>query len=104
MFTGTYLKSFIKIGSVTAEILLTLSFCGGWVRWGWVGLGGVGWGGWCLHNHYIVKPNLVLRLGWGFDNLVKVDLSAQKPVNGPVLRPCQQFCRRCGIVYKSGVK
>ena len=28
---------------------------------------GVGWGG--LHSHYIVKPNLVLRLGWGFDNL-----------------------------------
>ena len=26
---------------------------------------GVGWG---LHSHYIVKPNLVLRLGWGFDN------------------------------------
>ena len=24
-----------------------------------------GW--WGLHSHYIVKPNLVLRLGWGFD-------------------------------------
>ena len=24
---------------------------------------------WGLHSHYIVKPNLVLRLGWGFDNL-----------------------------------
>ena len=36
--------------------MLTLSFCG------WVG--GVGWG---LHSYYIVKPNLVLRLGWGFD-------------------------------------
>ena len=23
---------------------------------------------WGLHSHYIVKPNLVLRLGWGFDN------------------------------------
>ena len=22
-----------------------------------------------LHSHYIVKPNLVFRLGWGFDNL-----------------------------------
>ena len=22
-----------------------------------------------MHSHYIVKPNLVLRLGWGFDNL-----------------------------------
>ena len=21
-----------------------------------------------MHSHYIVKPNLVLRLGWGFDN------------------------------------
>ena len=29
----------------------------------------VGWGGWGLHSHYIVKPNLVLRLGWGFDNI-----------------------------------
>ena len=22
-----------------------------------------------MHSHYIVKPNLVLRLGWGFDNI-----------------------------------
>ena len=52
----------IKIGSVTAEILLTLSFCGGGGGWG-------GWGGlWCFHSHFIVKPNLVLRLGWDFDN------------------------------------
>ena len=28
------IPSFIKIGSVTAEILLTLSFCGGGVGWG----------------------------------------------------------------------
>ena len=36
-----------------------------WVGWGgWDGVGGVGG----LHSHYIVKPNLVLRLGWGFDN------------------------------------
>ena len=21
-----------------------------------------------VHSHFIVKPNLVLRLGWGFDN------------------------------------
>ena len=33
--TGIYLKSFIKIGSVTAEILLTLSLCG----WGGVVVG-----------------------------------------------------------------
>ena len=25
------------------------------------------WGGWGVRSHYIVKPNLVLRLGWGFD-------------------------------------
>ena len=42
------------MGSVTAEILLILSLCGG-----------VGWGG--LQSHFIVKPNLMLRLGWGFD-------------------------------------
>ena len=30
------------------------------------GVGGVGWG---VHSHYIVRPNLVLRLGWGFDNI-----------------------------------
>ena len=28
--------------------------------------------GWGLHSHFIVKPNLVLRFGWGFDNLVKL--------------------------------
>ena len=31
-------------------------------------MGGVGWVGWGVHSHYIFKPNLVLRLGWGFDN------------------------------------
>ena len=25
-------------------------------------------GGGVVHSHFIVKPNLVLRLGWGFDN------------------------------------
>ena len=25
-------------------------------------------GGWVVHSHYIVKPNLVLKLDWGFDN------------------------------------
>ena len=25
-------------------------------------------GGWGLQSHFRVKPNLVLRLGWGFDN------------------------------------
>ena len=28
--------------------------------------GGVGWG---LQSHFHVKPNRLLRLGWGFDNL-----------------------------------
>ena len=54
-----YFLSFIKIGSVTAEILLTLSFCGGVVQ-----------------SHFIVKPNLVLRLGCGFDNFPKYSLSS----------------------------
>ena len=44
---------FIKIGSVTAEILLTLSFCGG--------------GGVCKVI-FVSNPTVVLRLGWGFDN------------------------------------
>ena len=26
-------------------------------------------GGWGLQSHFIVKSNLVLRLGWGFDNI-----------------------------------
>ena len=30
----TYLSSLVKIGSVTAEIMLTLSLCGGWVGGG----------------------------------------------------------------------
>ena len=34
----TYLLIFVENGSVTVEILLTLSFCG---------VGGVGWGGVC---------------------------------------------------------
>ena len=55
-----YIQSFIKIKirSVTAEILLTLSFCG-WVG-GWVGW--VGWGGVCtviiLSNPTFVEVRL----------------------------------------------
>ena len=30
----------------------------------------VGW--WGLQSHFIVKPNLVLRLGWGFDKIGSV--------------------------------
>ena len=41
---------------------------------GWVGV--VGWG---LHSHYVVKPNLVLRLGWGSDkNRFKSVLSVRE--------------------------
>ena len=41
-------------------------------------MGGLGWGS---HSHYVVKPNLVLRLGWGFDNLVdKQDASSNTGV------------------------
>ena len=37
--------------------------------------------GWGLHSHYVVKPNLVLGLGWGFDNLVdKQDASSNTGV------------------------
>ena len=31
MFPGPFVKRLIQIGPVTAEILLTLSLCGGWV-------------------------------------------------------------------------
>ena len=27
--------------------------------------------GWGVHSHYIVKPNLMMTLGWGFDNTLK---------------------------------
>ena len=27
-----------------------------------------------VQSHFIVKPNLVLRLGWGFDNFVRMEL------------------------------
>ena len=37
----------------------------------WVGVGG-------LQSHFIVKPNLVLRLGWGFDNGPKEIFCVQK--------------------------
>ena len=40
MVQGTYLYSLVKIGPLTAEILLTLSFCGGW----WVVVVGGGGG------------------------------------------------------------
>ena len=31
----------------------------------------MGWW-WGVHSHYVVKPNLVLRLGWGFDKYVSL--------------------------------
>ena len=42
MFPGNYILSLIKIGLVTAEILLKLSFCGG---------GGGGWWWWVVVVH-----------------------------------------------------
>ena len=39
----------------------------------------VGGGWWGLQSHFRVKPNLVLRLGWGFDN-------------GAVTESCFFFC------------
>ena len=42
-----------------------LSLCGG----------GVGWG---LQSNFVVKPNLVLRLGWGFDNMYVKSLKTDK--------------------------
>ena len=41
--------------------------------------------GWGLHSHYIVKPNLVLRLGWGFDNILS---ELELP---PLLDPLESF-------------
>ena len=53
MSPGTYLLSFVKIASVTAEILLILSFCGGGV----------------CRVIFFSTPTIVLRLGSGFDNI-----------------------------------
>ena len=36
--------------------------------------------GWSVHSHYIVKPNLVLRLGWGFDNIIYLPPNCQAPL------------------------
>ena len=37
------------------------------------------WVGWVVQSHCIVKPNLVVRLGWGFDNVKdKVKAKAHK--------------------------
>ena len=65
MFPGPYIYSFFKIGSVTAEILLTLSFCGV-----------VGGGGVVRKVIFVSNPTKVLSnwgwvelwLSWGFDN------------------------------------
>ena len=40
---GTHLSSLVKMCSVTADVFLTLSLCGGWV---------------VEQSHFIVKPNL----------------------------------------------
>ena len=57
MFQGTYLYSFIKIGSVTAEILMALSFCSG-----------VGWV--VCKVIFVANPTKAV-LGSGFDNSLK---------------------------------
>ena len=62
--------------------MLTLSFCGG----GWVG----------VQSHFMVKPNLVLRLGWRFDNIIITRISQE-----PDLRPVFKFNLVCfGTVEK----
>ena len=48
MVPGTYVQSFVKIGLVTAEILLTLSLV-----W-WVVVVGGGGGGWRLDSEFSV--------------------------------------------------
>ena len=89
MFTGTYLYSLIKIGSVTAEILLILSLCGV-----------VGWG---VHSHYVVKPNLVLWLGWGFDknmSLKSAWLNSQQTIDMVLLTSTTTFCTGAVIFWR----
>ena len=56
-----------------------LSLCGG---------GGVGGG---VHSHYIVKPNLVLRLGWGFDKISHCHFFIDFLILNPIYLPpnCQ---------------
>ena len=54
----TYLWSLVKIGSVTAEILLTLGLCGGWLV--------------VVYSHFHVKHTLCLvrlRLSCGLDGI-----------------------------------
>ena len=67
---GTYLKKLVKIESVTAEILWTLSLCG----WG-----GVGWFAQsfsCSTSNYS-WVEVTLQLSWGFDNFfgLKIQLT-----------------------------
>ena len=51
----TIVVSLVEIGSVTAEILLTLSLCGGWWWW-WIKV------------IFMSHPTFELRLSWGCDN------------------------------------
>ena len=63
-------------------------------------MGGVGWG---VQSHYRVKPNLVLRLGWGFDNKMvslkyqKVYRSQKIQIQGLILRLTDDL--NIGFVY-----
>ena len=62
-----------------------MSLSGGW---------GGAWGGaWGLQSHFVVTPNLVLRLGWGFDNFSK----KCQCVGGGVLQ--SNFCVRLRLRY-----
>ena len=38
--------------------------------------------GWGVHSHYVVKPNIVLRLGWGFDNIQVPKNLGSEPIFG----------------------
>ena len=38
--------------------------------------------GWGVQSHFIVKPNLVLRLGWGFDNYLEILLKRAHWIQG----------------------
>ena len=63
IFPETYISSFIKIGSVTAEILLTLSLCGGRVGWYAKSFS-------CLTQLKVMLGWVELWLSWGFDNCI----------------------------------
>ena len=51
---------------------------------------------WGVQSHFMVKPNLVLRLGWRVDNIIITRISQE-----PDLRPVFKFNLVCfGTVEK----